>query len=537
MSGQVLKVPGTSVSGGGGGGGTGDVIGVGVPVSGNIPVYVSEDKIEDSGASIADVIATAAAAAPQGDVVGPASVTDSRVALFDGASGKLLKDAGQSVAEIIAAASAAPPPSVAQNSFLVRGGAIIWTSAYNFRVSAAEYYIAGVDIQSVEQTITLANADPTNDRIDVIAVDNTGTVIAVQGTAAAQPSEPDVDPSTQLKLGVVLVSANSTAPANVSTSKLWEEQAGSPTEWNWTSSGSGWTIGSLNNPHGGTKCIEGTNVAKSAYVQGQIGSGTIDPNAFDTLILYIRSKATWPNNRTLKVQWYTSGAAKGKALTIADGQWGFDSSITNTYQLLVLPMAQFSVPVGTLVNQLRITDTNGAIGFYLDDISIQQGLPSDLAISALTLSEADARYAKLTHASTHQVGGADPLIVYKKVGLSIDGNNSPLSTGVKGQIQVDFAGIIVGWSIVADQAGSITIEIDKKAGTQTAPAVPNTTTDKISASAPISLSSAQTGGVGASGVSTWTTAVNQWDTLQFNVTAASTLTRVQAWLRIQVTGL
>ncbi len=120
-----------------------------------------------------------------------------------------------------------------------------------------------------------------------------------------------------------------------------------------------------------------------------------------------------------------------------------------------------------------------------------------------------------------------------RVGITIDGGDSPIATGVKGSIQVDFAGTIIGWSIEADQSGSISIEVDKKAGTQTAPAVPNTTTDKISASAPIALSSAQAVGVGVSGVSTWTTSVARWDSIQFNVASASTVKRVTLWIRIQ----
>ena len=81
------------------------------------------------------------------------------------------------------------------------------------------------------------------------------------------------------------------------------------------------------------------------------------------------------------------------------------------------------------------------------------------------------------------------------------------TTGVKGSIQVDFRGTIIGWSILADVAGSISIDVCKKAGTQALPVVPNTTTDKISASAPIALSSAQAKGVEAAGVLTWNTSV------------------------------
>lgn len=114
------------------------------------------------------------------------------------------------------------------------------------------------------------------------------------------------------------------------------------------------------------------------------------------------------------------------------------------------------------------------------------------------------------------------------VGITIDGGGSAPSTGVKGSIQVHVPGTIIGWFVVADVSGSLTIEVDKHASSAppAAPAIPNTSTDKISASAPISLSSAQSASGDASAVSTWTTAVAAWDVFQFNLTAASTLTRV-----------
>lgn len=123
----------------------------------------------------------------------------------------------------------------------------------------------------------------------------------------------------------------------------------------------------------------------------------------------------------------------------------------------------------------------------------------------------------------------------RRVGITIDNGSSAITTGVKGSIQVDFGGTIIGWSIEADQVGDITVEVDKAASSAppSVPSIPNTTTDKISASAPIALSGARSAASAASGVSTWTTSVAQWDSIQFNVASASTLKRVTLYLRIQ----
>lgn len=351
-----------------------------------------------------------------GDVTGPSSATDNAIARFDTTTGKLIQNSTPTVEDDGTIASVTDPVNLqdastknyvdtqiaavnvggaTQNSFLVSGGGVVWDSAYTFTVSAATYYIAGVQFTSAEQSVSLSAADPTNDRIDLIAVDDTGTVVAITGTPAAQPSEPDYDPATQLKLSIVFVGAATTAPSVTST-LLYADDAGSPTEWNWTTSGSGFNVSSTNNPRSpSTKCIEGTTVANNAYAQGQIGTGTFDPNSASLLVLYIRSKATWANKRVLQVQLLNSGVIVGTPITLAQGSFGFDSSQTSSYQQIAIPVTQFAITTGTLINQIRIRDSGGSIGFYLDDISFQGGATTQVA-AGITQAQADARYADLT---------------------------------------------------------------------------------------------------------------------------------------------
>lgn len=275
-------------------------------------------------------------------------------------------------------------------SALVSGGIVVWESAYTFRVSAATYFIQGVLYSASEKTVTLDVADGSNDRIDVLVLNTAGDLVKITGTAAAQPSEPDYDPTTQLKLTFVFVGASTTEPANVSNENVYLENS----EWTSSTSGSGWNANSSSNPHAGTKTIEGTNVANNAYVQLQRGS-SLALDSYATLSFFIRSKATFGNNRVLRVQFFLDGVAKGAALTIASGYWGFDSSQTSSYQLIAIPISQFVLPAGQLINQLRITDVGGAIGCYIDDIVLQL-TATDLSVppTGLSQSQADALYTK-----------------------------------------------------------------------------------------------------------------------------------------------
>lgn len=286
------------------------------------------------------------------------------ISLASGEGGTIFSDGTNYVMpKTTTVASAGSAPQVSQ---IVSGGEVVWESAYTFRVSAATYYIQGQLYNSAEQTIALDAADGTFDRIDVIALNTSGTVVKITGTAAAQPSEPDIDPSTQLKLTFVYVTASSTQPSGVTNENIYLEG----TEWTGSTSGSGWTLNSTSNPRTGTKDVEGTTVANNAYVQFQHPS-TFTLDSYKTLNIYIKSKATWANNRVLRVQWFNAGVAKGSALTIASGFWGFSSSITASYQQIAIPVTSFAVPAGTTLNQLRITDSGGSIGLYMDDITLQ----------------------------------------------------------------------------------------------------------------------------------------------------------------------
>ena len=124
----------------------------------------------------------------------------------------------------------------------------------------------------------------------------------------------------------------------------------------------------------------------------------------------------------------------------------------------------------------------------------------------------------------------------RSFGITIDGGGSAITPGQKGYTQIPYACTVIGWSAIADQAGSITVELDRRASSAppTAPSVPNTTTDKMSASAPVTFTSAQTAAASAAGVSSWATAISAWDTVGWNVTAASILTRVTIQVQCQI---
>ena len=110
------------------------------------------------------------------------------------------------------------------------------------------------------------------------------------------------------------------------------------------------------------------------------------------------------------------------------------------------------------------------------------------------------------------------------LGMTIDGGGAAITAGIKGYLSVPFACTITGWDIAADQAGSISIDVIRKAG-----AIP-AAGDKISGSSPIALSAAQLAQNGS--IAGWTGSIAAGDVVAFNVTSVTTVTRVTAELRV-----
>lgn len=107
----------------------GDVVGPASSGDEQVPVFdgASGKAVKDSGMTVSDIVAAGAAAAPQGDVVGPASAVNERIAVFDGTSGELIKDGGKTIAEVIAegggAGDISGPVSSTNNAVAVWDGA------------------------------------------------------------------------------------------------------------------------------------------------------------------------------------------------------------------------------------------------------------------------------------------------------------------------------------------------------------------------------------------------------------------------------
>lgn len=106
----------------------------------------------------------------------------------------------------------------------------------------------------------------------------------------------------------------------------------------------------------------------------------------------------------------------------------------------------------------------------------------------------------------------------------IDGGGSAITTGKKGVVVVDGDYTVTGWTIIADQSGSIVVDVNRATYTNFP------TTASIAGSELPTLSSAQKNEDLT--LSTWTTTLSARDVLEFEVDSATTVTRVTVALRL-----
>jgi len=112
----------------------------------------------------------------------------------------------------------------------------------------------------------------------------------------------------------------------------------------------------------------------------------------------------------------------------------------------------------------------------------------------------------------------------------IDGGGVAIGTGLKGYLSVDFNCTIQQVELLADQSGSIVVDIWKVPYATFNPPTRPVATDKITASAPPTISAAVKSQDAT--LTGWTTAIAAGDVLAFNVNSAATITRVTVALKV-----
>ncbi len=263
---------------------------------------------------------------------------------------------------------AIPATGGTAGSQIISGGGVACEttdcSTLGFVVSAATYTINGTQYSSPQTTVTLTTADPSFDRIDVIALDDSGAVVVIDGNASVSPQQPTVDPTSQVFDTFIYVPAGSSAPS-FTTENIYLED----TEYTMSASAGTINVASTNNPFAGSKDIEGTAVTNGQSFTAVRGGGGLNLSNYTSVVFQLRSKATWPNQKAISIFWANGTTTTGTNVAVKNGVLGFSSSTTGSYQQIVIPVANFGTGNNT-VDRIKFAVSGGgaAIGWYIDNI-------------------------------------------------------------------------------------------------------------------------------------------------------------------------
>jgi len=112
------------------------------------------------------------------------------------------------------------------------------------------------------------------------------------------------------------------------------------------------------------------------------------------------------------------------------------------------------------------------------------------------------------------------------IGITIDGAGTAITTGLKGYLVIPFNCTIQSWYVVADQSGSVVVDVWRASGFT----IPTSSAQSIAGSEKPTLSSQQINT--DLSLSTWSTSLSNGDVLAFNVDSASTITRATIEIKI-----
>lgn len=255
-----------------------------------------------------------------------------------------------------------------------------------FDVTAADYTIACKAYHTNLSQVTLANGNATFPRFDVVIVDTNEVVSVIQGTPDANPQVPQINTSSQLALTIFLVPAGATTAAQLGITQtvIYDQNLGTPTEWNgaavaWTSDRD-----NLANPFHLTKCdlVSGSTLSTSKI--SWTTTDTMRNGQFDVFKFYIRLTDAWNSAQGFDIAFYHGATKVTNSVILQNNSYGFDQTVTGSYQTIAIPMANwvFSDSIFFSVVIKPIATPFSSQAFRLDWIQLQGGINQALGGSS-----------------------------------------------------------------------------------------------------------------------------------------------------------
>ena len=301
------------------------------------------------------------------------------------------------------------------------GGVMFLGSGLGYKVWVFECFINGVlYTNGLSSTVTLSDGNATYSRLDrfVVTVDDSAnlTLSAIEGVPSANPLLPNLNVTTQAEISFRLTASGETADTTTSTDLIYNENTGSPSEWDNTTSPSGSNLNNTTNPYDGSKSFSApANAAVAPTLVSWTKTTSVDFNSNNTLIFPL--KAVLTTNSQIQIKLSKGATYWLKTLRYSDiRRYGFDVSLS-TWQLIQVPLSAFfpNSKVSTEYNKIEFGFIETPV-LNLDWINIQGGLaqPNPVPVTSDILKE-----TRIT-LSSNQIRslGTTPIVAVPAQGLN-----------------------------------------------------------------------------------------------------------------------
>lgn len=263
---------------------------------------------------------------------------------------------------------------------LLNGGIVTWSgTGLTMDVTLANYIIGCRLFSSPVSQVTLAAADVTNPRIDVIAVDTNNAVVVITGTAAATPVKPQVNTSSQLELTQILVPANATTPGGITQTIVYDENLGTPDEWDATFQAANGTVNFASTSIPFHLTIDAVPSTDAEGLMLFTAAAPVSMTDYSVVKLYIYNGSSYGQADDIQISLYSSGNPVTGALSAES--YGYSHAVSGSYQIVTIPMSVFITGATNDLNQfdaigIRIYESNSVNNLHFDYIQLQGGVPT-----------------------------------------------------------------------------------------------------------------------------------------------------------------
>jgi len=244
------------------------------------------------------------------------------------------------------------------------GGYVSHVTGLTLNITPTFYYINGDDYTSNSSNVTLSTADATYARIDVIAVDTTGSVVVIEGTPSNDPVKPVIDPLYQVELTQVLIMAGATTPDGITNNLIYDENV----EWTGSSSGVTVNFNGATSPYSGSKVTDVSTLTNLDKVIYQNGSN-INVDEYMVISFAVKLKQALTRRSSLKLAFIDSPTKVSNEYTITLNNTSTD------WQVITIPLSVITW-TKTYFNGVvfQYSSTTSHTGLYIDRVFLQKGI-------------------------------------------------------------------------------------------------------------------------------------------------------------------